>query len=56
MISGGIGMSNENDPILHLDPREPGYVVDEDEILSDIGPPAPGEGDDLPDPEAEMEC
>jgi len=22
----------------------------------DIGPPAPGEGDDLPNPETEMEC
>ena len=22
----------------------------------DVGPPAPGEGDDLPNPELEMEC
>ena len=29
----------------------PGYRPEDD-----IGPPAPGEGDDLPNPELEMEC
>jgi hypothetical protein len=24
--------------------------------LTDVGPPAPGEGDHLPNPEAEMKC
>lgn len=35
-----------------------GYTepVDQDGYPLDVGPPAPGEGDDLPNPELEMEC
>ncbi len=47
-------MSYETDPTERDEELAWGLYEDDDDI--DAGPPAPGEGDHLPNPEATMKC